>query len=111
MEIKTSILKRCALTTVKGRVDSATAPELQAALEKLINEGNYKLVLDMTGVDFISSAGLWVLVTIQKKCKRFNRGELVLAGLSERVNAAFDLAGFIPYFKIFKDATTAVGNF
>lgn len=111
MEITTSTLKRCVLMAVSGRIDSATAPNLQAALEKVTNEGNYKIVLDMNDVEFISSAGLWVLVTIQKKCKRFNRGELVLTGLSDRIRAALDLAGFIPYFRIFEDTTTAVGNF
>lgn len=111
MEITTSMLKRCVLVAVEGRIDSATAPNLQAALDRLTDEGNYKIVLDLSAVEFISSAGLWVLVTIQKKCKRFNRGEVVLSGLAERIHAALELAGFIPYFKIFEDTTTAVGNF
>jgi anti-sigma B factor antagonist len=111
MEIAINRLKRCALVAPNGRVDSATAPSLQAALDEVTEEGNFKLVLDMANVDFISSAGLWVLVNAQKKCKRFNRGELVIAGMTKRVHDALDLAGFIPYFKIFDDAASAVGNF
>lgn len=111
MEVKITILKRCVLFEVSGRVDSSTAPELQKALNEVIEAGNYKLVLDLHQVDFISSAGLWVLVNAQKKCKRFNRGELVMAEVPQRIHNAFDLAGFIPYFKTFDDSTKAVGSF
>ena len=111
MEAITSKLKRCVMVTADGRIDSSTAPKLQSVLNEVIDEGNYKLVLDMTKVEFISSAGLWVLVNAQKKCKRFNRGEVILAGLGKRTHDALELAGFIPYFKIFDDPTQAVGSF
>jgi anti-sigma B factor antagonist len=111
MEIKSTILKRCVLIDVTGRIDSATAPQLQQALNGLIEENNFKFVLDLGQVDFISSAGLWVLVNAQKKCKRFNRGEVVLANIPQRIHDALDLAGFIPYFKSFEDTARAVGSF
>lgn len=111
MDIEKNELKRCVLLTPHGRIDSATAPELQKEINETTEEGNYKLVLDFSDVDFISSAGLWVLVNAQKKCKRFNRGEVVLANVPERIHDALDLAGFIPYFKMFEDSTTAVGSF
>ena len=111
MELTTNLLKRCALVTVKGRIDSSTAPKLQEALGKIIENEKFKIVVDMEEVDFISSAGLWVMVGAQKNCKRFNRGQVFLAGVSKRVQGAFDLAGFMPYFKFFKTATEAVGNF
>jgi anti-sigma B factor antagonist len=111
MEAITSKLKRCVLVTAEGRIDSSTAPKLQSVLNEVIDDGNYKLVLDLAKVDFISSAGLWVLVNAQKKCKRFNRGEVVLTSLAKRTHDAFELAGFIPYFKIFDDTAQAVGSF
>jgi len=111
MDIEKSELKRCVLLKLQGRIDSATAPELQKEINEVTEEGNFKLVLDFSDVDFISSAGLWVLVNAQKKCKRFNRGEVVLAKIPERIHDALDLAGFIPYFKIFEDSTAAVGSF
>jgi anti-sigma B factor antagonist len=111
MEIKSTVLKRCVLVNINGRIDSATAPQMQEALNDLIEENNYKLVLDLSQVDFISSAGLWVLVNAQKKCKRFNRGELVLASVTQRIHDALDLAGFIPYFKVYEDTAQAVGSF
>jgi len=111
MEIKSTILKRCVLININGRIDSATAPQLQEVLNDQIEESNYKLVLDLSQVDFISSAGLWVLVNAQKKCKRFNRGEVVLSCVPQRIHDALDLAGFIPYFKTFADTAQAVGSF
>lgn len=111
MEVTASKLKRCVLVTADGRIDSSTAPRLQSVMNEVIDEGIYKVVLDMTNVEFISSAGLWVLVNAQKKCKRFNRGEVVLTCLNKRIHDALELAGFIPYFKIFDDSAQAVGSF
>jgi anti-sigma B factor antagonist len=65
----------------------------------------------MSELDFLSSAGLRVLINTQKTCKRYNRGELVLVKIPENIYAALDLAGFIPLFKIFDDVLTAIGSF
>jgi anti-sigma B factor antagonist len=111
MEISTSQYKHCDMIRVTGRIDSATAPQLNDAINKLMDENHYKIVLDMSGVDFISSAGLRVLVNTQKSCKRYNRGELVLSSVTGNIRAALDLAGFMPLFRIFEDVTTAVGSF
>jgi len=58
-----------------------------------------------------TSAGLRVLINTQKTCKRWNRGEVVLAQVPKRIYDALDLAGFVPLFKIFDDVTEAVGSF
>lgn len=111
MEINTAMMKRCVLLNISGRIDGSTAPKLQESLNEVMTEGSYRIVLDLKKVDFVSSAGLWVLVNAQKKCKRFNRGELVLADVPQRIYDALDLAGFIPYFRTFEDSTKAVGSF
>jgi anti-sigma B factor antagonist len=111
MEITTNTYKHCDLVKVVGRVDSSTSPQFQEALAKLNESGHYKIVLDLSGVDYISSSGLWVLINVQKNCKRYNRGEVVLSGVTERIRSALDLAGFVPFFKFYDDVTSAVGNF
>jgi anti-sigma B factor antagonist len=111
MEISQKQYKHCNLVKITGRVDSLTAPILAEALKSIMEFGNYKIVLDCSGLEFISSAGLWVLVNTQKSCKRYNRGEVILAGVADRIRASLDLAGFIPYFKIMDDPTEAVGSF
>ncbi len=111
MQITNKPFKHCDLVEVEGRVDSSTAPQLAEALEAITKAGRFKIVLDLAGVTFMSSAGLRVLINTQKNCKRYNRGEVVLADIPENIYGALDLAGFIPLFKVFDDALTAVGNF
>lgn len=110
MELNTERFKKCALVRVEGRIDSRTAPELEEALDEIMESGEHHIVLDMSGVEFTSSAGLRVLIRTQKECKRLNRGELVLADVPERIKEALDLAGLIPIFRIFDDVVHAVGN-
>jgi anti-sigma B factor antagonist len=111
MEIKSTPMKHCVLVQVNGKLDSSTAPMLSEKLKKLTEDGNYRIVLDMSKLEFMSSAGLWVLVNTQKACKRFNRGELVFAEVPTKIYSALDLAGFIHYYKLFKTTTEAVGSF
>jgi anti-sigma B factor antagonist len=110
MEIKTDYHKRCAVVKVAGRIDSATAPHLQVELTKIMDENIYNLVLHLSDVTFISSAGLRVLITTQKTVKK-NRGDLALAMIPENILAALDLAGFTNLFNIFDDEVSAVGSF
>lgn len=109
MEVTTTRYKHCDLVKPVGRIDSATAPKLAEALEAITNDGRYKIVLDLGEVDFMSSAGLRALISAQKECRRYNRGEVVLALVPKRVYDALDLAGFLPLFKFFDNVLDAVG--
>jgi len=111
MEINHTEYKRCDLVSVSGRVDSATAPKLSEKLSEITGSGRYRIVLDMRGMDFISSAGLRVMIGAQKNCKRYNRGEVVLCSVPHSIMASLELAGFTPLFKVFEDPTAAVGHF
>jgi anti-sigma B factor antagonist len=111
MEITTQQFKHCDLISVKGRIDSYTAPKLGEAIEAVNNAGRYKIVLDLSGLEFMSSAGFRTMLMGQRNCKRYNRGEIVLAALPKRTQEALDLTGFTPLFKNFADLTSAVGSF
>ncbi len=111
MEIKATQYKHCDLVQVTGRVDSATAPAFSEALGRITGDARYRIVLDLSRLDFISSAGLRVLINTQKECKRYNRGELVLASVPSNIQNALDLSGFDELFKSFPDVLTAVGHF
>ncbi len=111
MEIAAREFKRCAVIEVSGRIDSATAPQLAGTLTDFTDEGQCNLVLDMGDVDFISSAGLRVLINTQKTCHRLNRGELVLANVPEPIYEAFDLAGFVALFDFYDEVVEAVASF
>jgi len=111
METKVTSYKHCDLIKVVGRVDSATAPQFAEAMQGITDQGRFKMILDLSALDFISSAGLRVLINTQKTCKRYNRGEVVLASVPTNIYAALDLSGFTALFQIFDDVTNAVGNF
>ncbi|OQY23665.1 MAG: hypothetical protein B6I34_04420 [Anaerolineaceae bacterium 4572_32.1] len=78
MEVSHKELKRVDLLAVSGRVDSSTAPELEATLRGIIDSGRFRIVLDVADLEYTSSAGLRVLVSTLKNCKRYNRGDLRL---------------------------------
>ena len=111
MEITTKEFKSCDLVVLSGRVDSSTAPQLTEALDGVTSGGRFKIVLDMSDLEYMSSAGFRALLSSQRVCKRYNRGEIVLAAVPERVKEALELAGFTELFKTFDDALDAVGNF
>ncbi len=111
MDITTKEYKRCAVIEVSGRIDSATAPELAEVFNDLTTDGQCNLVLDMEDVEFISSAGLRVLIDVQKTCQRLNRGRLVLAEVPQHICESFELAGFDALFHFYDDQIDAVGSF
>ena len=111
MEITTQEFKHCDLIAIKGRVDSATAPQVAQALEHAGDNGKYKLVVDMAELEYMSSAGFRALLAAQRNCKKYNRGEVVLSNVPDRIREALELAGFTELFKTFDDNLTAVGHF
>jgi len=111
MELTSERLRRCDLVRATGRIDSQTAPQLAEAFQAITGDGRHSIVFDMSDVEFVSSAGLRVLVDVQKTCKHLNRGELVLAAVPPRIYETLDLVGFVPLFTIFDGVVEAVGSF
>ncbi len=111
MEVNKTEYKRCDLFTAEGRIDSFTAPKLAESIDTSVKNGRFNLVLDLSKVEYVSSAGLRVMIDVQKTCKQNNRGELVLVGVPKRIYETLELAGFIPLFKFFDSITSAVANF
>ncbi len=110
MQIQTSELKRVTLFEVSGRVDSTNANELGDALNAAIDAGRTQIVVDLSNVEYMSSAGLRELVTALKKVKR-GTGDLRLAAPSERVMEVLELAGLDSIFEIYPSQVEAVGSF
>jgi anti-sigma B factor antagonist len=108
MNIETRELKHVSVVKISGRVDSATAPQVEAALHDLIDSGRHQVVLDLQGVEYMSSAGLRVLVTMLKAAQK-SGGDLKLAQPSVRVKEVLDLSGLTPVFNVYDDVVGAVG--
>jgi anti-sigma B factor antagonist len=103
-------LKRVELLEVSGRIDSSNAAQFDDILKELAQRGKYNVVLDMAGVDYISSAGLRALVALLRESKK-HRGDVRLAQPSERVVEVLSLAGLDSLFTVYSDRATAVGSF
>lgn len=83
--------------TIAGRLDTTTAPQLEAALKESY-EGVEKLVLDFTALEYLSSAGLRVLLQAQKTMNK--QGEMILKNVNETINEIFEVTGFIDILTI-----------
>lgn len=110
MEITIQEYKRVAVITVTGRVDSATASEFENEVNEVIEGGQHNLVLDLSQVDFLSSAGLRVLVTTRKTLQAAG-GDIVLAQPSDRVVETLDTAGLDVLFERYDTREAAVAAF
>jgi anti-sigma B factor antagonist len=110
MEVQVIPYKRCDVVKITGRIDSETVPALREILNALVDAGKYCLVMDMTGVNFVSSAGWWLFIDTQKNCKRNALGELYFACLLQRIRHSLELVGMDDFFTIFDTVTSAVGN-
>jgi anti-sigma B factor antagonist len=92
---------------VGGEIDVYTAPKLREQLVELVNEGNYHLVVDMEGVDFLDSTGLGVLVGGLKRV-RAHEGSLRLVCNQERILKIFRITGLTKVFPIHNSVDEAV---
>src|SRR5688572_1840221 len=106
MEILDSKIKDILVLAFKGRLDAHTAGPAQAKLMAFIERGEKRVILDLCQLDYISSAGLHLIMTAAKRLTS-SQGKLVLCSLPERVRETFDLAGFTALLPIFRTRTDA----
>lgn len=83
--------KNNATLALTGRLDTVTAPELEKAVAELLPQAD-SLVLDMGGLEYVSSAGLRVILKAYKALN--GKGGLKLTGVQEAVREVFDITGF-----------------
>ena len=83
--------------TIIGRLDTTTAPQLEAEIKESIT-GVEMLVLDFKSLEYLSSAGLRVLLATQKIMNK--QGEMVIKNVNETINEIFEVTGFIDILTI-----------
>ena len=110
MDVSIKQLKRVDVVKVTGRVDSNSAPDLERALKSLLGSDRHQIVLDLEDTDYLSSAGVRVLIATIKAARHAN-GDVHLAHPSERVLEVLRLAGLEGIFPMYPDVLEAVGSF
>jgi anti-sigma B factor antagonist len=111
MDIESRLDGGVVVATLKGRMDALTAPEFDSWFSARVQAGENRLVLDMGGLGYISSAGLRSLLAAAKRIKA-DTGTIVLCGLTGAVVEVFKLSGFMAIFTVVatsEEALSAMG--
>ena len=110
LSIETDNQQGISVMKVKGRVDSETAPELDDALTKLLQENRNQIVLNLQGVDFISSAGLRAVVKAYQAAKKAG-GDVRLASVSNPVEVILRTVGMMQMLQMYPSDQEAMASF
>jgi anti-sigma B factor antagonist len=98
-----------AVFVLDGRVDSIGAAEMDEVLQEAASEGRTKMILDMSKVQYINSAGLRTLADILTQ-NRASNGNLLLVALSPKVERVFKIIGFDKFFDAYDSIEAAVAK-
>ena len=110
MEITSRKEKDITIVSVSGRIDAITAPDFENNLGGLITAGEKILLIDLSGLGYISSAGLRSILSSAKKLKALS-GEILFTGLTGPVDEVFQISGFKSIFRIFPSEAEALAAF
>ena len=94
----------------QGKLDTQTASDAEQQLTEQIEGGTKKILANFEKLDYVSSAGLRVLLATAKKLKA-TEGEMRICSLNEMVKEVFDISGFMTIFKVFESKAEALEKF
>ena len=106
MEIAETKRNGVVVLSVDGRVDASNAATLEQRILAVIAGGETRLVIDCARLEYMSSAGLRVLLIAAKRLS--NTGQLGVASLNNQIRDVFDIAGFSSIFQIYRTQDEAV---
>jgi anti-sigma B factor antagonist len=96
MNVDVTITPQAKIVTILGEIDGSTAPQAQERILALIEPGA-KVLLDMAGVTYMSSAGLRMLLVAYRSIMGKN-GRVILVGLSDELKDTMSVTGFLDFF-------------
>jgi anti-sigma B factor antagonist len=100
MNINVKTVERVTVVEIAGKIDGKTAPEVERRVSGLVQPGS-RIILDMTQVSYMSSAGLRMLVATYRQVFSGD-GRIVLVGLGERIRDTMTVTGFMRYFAAYE---------
>jgi anti-anti-sigma factor len=107
MEMVVTEASAATVFSIRGRMDALSAPEVEAKLNPWFEQNGKTLIIDLEDLDYISSAGLRVLLSAAKKMKA-RGGVLFLARLQEGVKQVFEISGFSAIIPIYETVEAAL---
>ena len=110
MQITTRDVNDVKVVQIEGEMDTGSSPEAQQQLDQLREQGVKKILLDLAKLEFISSAGLRVLLATAQEIKAAG-GELRVCNPNETVKEVFDISGFSTLLMCFDNEAKAMAGF
>lgn len=107
MNVKVSSAGDFTVVGVEGRIDTTNAAGFELKMMELVDAGASKILLDCSGLNYISSSGLRVFLVLQKKMGAL-KGQLRMCSLQPGIREIFDISGFSTIFSVFADRDSAV---
>jgi len=95
---------------LKGFLDAHTAPKFEQAIQQLLTERRFRIIVSMSDLNYISSAGLGVFMGFIEEI-RDNKGDIKLSNMPDKVYKVFDLLGFPALYQIFKEEDEATEKY
>jgi anti-anti-sigma factor len=95
------------ILTPKDRLDTSTSPAFEKVLKEQFNDETSTIIIDFINIEYISSAGLRVLLLGAKTMKKKN-GKLCLCSLNEQVHEVFDISGLLHIFNPYDNINDAL---
>jgi anti-anti-sigma factor len=92
--------KNIVILTPPDRLDTASAPEAEQEIISEIEKGASRIIIDLSGTSFVSSAGLRVILKVAKMLHQ-KSGALALCGLNEQITEVFEVSGFMTLVNVF----------
>ncbi len=108
MDIKINKNDSATVVIISGKVDAVTAPKLEESLNELIDQGETRIILDLDGIRYISSAGLRVLLATTQAL--YKKGKFALCSIPDDVMEIIDMVGFSKIMNIYRDVEEAERN-
>lgn len=110
VELTVSDTGEIKVVRIEGKLNTHTWPDAEAGLTQLIDRGATKIVINLEKLEYITSAGLWVLLSAAKRLKH-DGGELRICGLNGVVQEVFDISGFTTILSVTKTESEALEGF
>ena len=110
MEINTTREKDAVIVSLKGRMDAITSLEFDESMSTLISAGGKFFIINLSQLDYISSAGLRSFLKIAKQLKAKD-GKILFAGLQGPVHDVFKISGFITIFNVYETEEEALKSY
>ncbi len=109
MEVGLNKLEDVMILTIKGRSDVSNTSKLESICNKLVKSQEQTILIDCTYLDYISSAGLRILLKMAKQIKK-SAGKLVVAHMNDYVQQIFEISGFTELFPAYESVLEALNK-